>query len=239
MNLAIFAYNFPHKKTQDFLFRLLTDGIKPVVVLGADPVKLSIPEPVIRVKTRHVDLVHPRIICRGFGIEYVVVEHNSEECREILHSLQVDIGLISGARILRKAIIDSVTRGIINLHPGLLPEVRGLDALQWAIHEGHPLGVTAHVIDERIDAGFIIQKSVIPEYADDTLVDISLRLQETQTTLITDAIRSLERVALDSLERVDKGTVLHRKMPPELEVQILKRFSQRLAKLQAPKSSGK
>lgn len=234
MNLAVFAYNFPHKKTQDFLFRLFTDGIKPAVVLAADPIKLSIPESVLRVKPRHVDLVHPRTICREMGIEYVVVEHNSEECRALLNSLRIDIGLISGARILKKAIIDSVTRGIINLHPGLLPQVRGLDALQWAIYEGQPFGVTAHVIDERIDAGLIIQKKVIPEYADDTLVDVSLRLQETQTTMVTEALRLLERASLDSLEQVGRDTVLHRKMPRELEVELPKQFAQRLTRHTTP-----
>jgi folate-dependent phosphoribosylglycinamide formyltransferase PurN len=236
VNLAVFAYNFPHKKTQDFLFRLFADGIKPTVVLAANPIKLSIPESVLRVKPRHVDLIHPSIICRQMGIEYAIVEHNSEECRVLLNSLSIDIGLISGARILKKAIIDSVTKGIINLHPGLLPEVRGLDALQWAIHEGHPFGVTAHVIDERIDVGFIIQKKVVTEYADDTLVEVSLRLQETQTTMITEAIRLLERGPLGNLERVGRDTILHRKMPPELEIALPKRYAQRLAKYTTPKN---
>ena len=124
-HLAVFSYNFPHKKTQDFLFRLITEGISPSLVLAADPVGLNIPKPLIRIKPRHYDLLHPREICKRFDIKYFVVDHNSEECCKYLTDHSIDIGIISGARILKGPIIKSVRKGIINIHPSILPEGRG------------------------------------------------------------------------------------------------------------------
>jgi hypothetical protein len=44
----VFGYNFPHKKTQDFLQRLVLLGAKPALVLLADPVKLQLPPAAMR-----------------------------------------------------------------------------------------------------------------------------------------------------------------------------------------------
>lgn len=232
LNLAVFAYNFPHKKTQDFLLRLILNGIKPDIVLAADPIKLSIPKPTVRVKPRHIDLTHPKDICAQFGIPYFIVDHNSSECCEILKAQKIKIGLISGARILELPTIKSVEKGIVNLHPGLLPEVRGLDALQWALYEELPLGVTAHVINTYVDAGYILKKARVQEYPDDTLIDLSLRLEQAQTNIITDSIHILSEAQLDNLEKIDHKTYkLHRKMPSHLERELPFKLQVRLAKL--------
>lgn len=228
MNIALFSYNFPHKKTQDFLFRLFLNGYVPKLVLAVDFIKLDIPIPTIRVKPRHVDTVHPRIICEQLGIKYFVVEHNSEECCHLLLQNEIEIGLISGARILKSKTIESVKKGIINIHPGLLPQVRGLDALQWAIYEGHKIGVTAHAINHSVDAGYVLKQRIIPEYPDDTLIDLSLRLEQEQTNIIAESIRLLNTTPLDMLVKIDERTPIHRKMPSDIEKLISDLLAMRL-----------
>lgn len=226
--LALFAYNFPHKKTQDFLFRLLVEGLTPDIVLAANRTDLKIPQPTLRVKPNHIDLIHPREICNRFGIYYYVLEHNSEECCRLLRENQITIGVISGARILDQKVIESVAKGIINIHPGLLPEGRGLDALQWAIIENRPLGVTAHIINRRVDNGRILKRFEICEYFDDTLIDLSLRLEQAQTTILAEAITTLEINPIECFDLVGDAYPLHRKMPPELENQLPSLFNRRL-----------
>jgi phosphoribosylglycinamide formyltransferase-1 len=217
IHLAIFVYNFPHKKTQDFLFRLYTDRIIPQLVLAADPIKLGIPAPSIRVKPRHIDLIHPKIICNTLNIEYLVVDHNCDRCCDVLRTSNIDIAVIAGARILKEPVISSVRKGIINIHPGLLPEGRGMDALQWAIYENRPLGVTSHVINKKVDHGLIIKKEAIPEYKDDTFIDLSLRLEQTQTNIVSESVNILRHTDTSALEPVGDKYPLHRKMPKELE----------------------
>ena len=160
MNLALFTYNFPHKKSHDFLISLMIDGLKPSIVIAQDYTDLSIPKPTLRVRPIHKCLIHPKIICDRFKIKFIALNHNSEETQRILKENKIDIGVITGSRILKQKTIESVKKGIINFHLGIIPQHRGLDGLQWSIFEGKPLGVTAHVIEENIDAGFIIEKKL-------------------------------------------------------------------------------
>lgn len=199
-SIAVFAYDFPHRKTHDFILRMLIEGVRPRVVIAAPRICLPEIRPPIRVKPRHEPVPHPLQMCQRFDIPYFVCPHNDPRTIEIVESFNIELGVISGARILRKRIIQALGLGILNVHPGLLPQVRGLDCLQWSIMQSQPFGVTAHLIDENIDAGTIVASRPIDEYADDSLVDISLRLEEAQVELLIRAIGSIRE------ERCSKPT---------------------------------
>jgi len=219
--LVVFAYNFPHKKTQDVLIHLFLNGYQVGWVFAADYVDLGIPKPSIRTKIRHTALLHPARVAHAIGAQYRVVEHNSEELASILDSINPDLGIIAGARILKKHIIDKFAVGIINLHPGLIPEARGLDAMLWSIYKGVPLGVTAHLIDERVDAGRILIRKRIQIFADDTIFDLSERLYETQLEILPEAIEKALRGEWQILQEVG---LYNRKMPEEIERQVVAMF---------------
>ena len=227
MRIAVFAYNFPHRKTQEFLFRLFLEKAEVAVVLAVDPVKLNIPAPTLRVKPRYGALIHPRMISERLGWRYDVVDHNSQRCADLIKELNVDVGVIAGARILKEPVVAAPRIGVVNFHPGLIPEVRGMDALQWAVYENKPMGVTAHVIDERIDAGRIILQREIAAYPDDTLVDLSLRMSDTELEMLPAVLDALAKKPLVEFPLVEKSP-LHRKMPPELERELPRLLAQRL-----------
>lgn len=231
MNIAIFAYNFPHKKTQDTILKLLIEGINIECVIACDPVELNLPKQTLRVKPRHTDLTHPETICRRFNIPYFVAPHNSQETIQILRSKNIDLGLIAGARILKKEVVESVKLGVLNLHPGILPHVRGLDTLKWAIYYNKPIGVTSHLINEKVDAGRIIETKEIPLYKDDTLIDISLRLYETEIELLPKSIKSINENEITKFEKIDTQYGYNKSMPAELECKIPNMLRQRLNKL--------
>jgi len=212
--LALFAYNFVHKKTQDFLTRLHLEELTPCLILAADAVKLDIPEPSIRTKLRHHGGIHPRAIAERLGVRYEVVQHNSDATVDLLREEGIELAVISGARILGTRVIQAVPKGIINFHPGLIPEARGLDAMLWSILEGIPLGVTAHLIDEQVDAGRTLLIRQIRLFRDDTLIDLSERLMEEQLELIRPAI---ERAIEGKGTSIRGAREYHRKMSPELE----------------------
>ena len=54
-----------------------------------------------------------------------------EVIEDIRDRLKAKIALISGARILKKEIIDLFDNGIINFHPGKIPETSGLDSFLY------------------------------------------------------------------------------------------------------------
>jgi phosphoribosylglycinamide formyltransferase-1 len=228
---AFFAYNFPHKKTQDFLLRLALEGLIPTVVLAANWVELPKQNSTLRTKPRHIDLVPPKVICDQFEIPYFVVDHNGDECNNILDRFGLKFGLIGGARILNRKVIKLLTNGIINMHPGILPFCRGLDALKWAIYENTPIGVTAHIIDERVDAGLILTQKEISLVKDDTLIDLGLKLEQMQTTLVPEIVSNLKNIDPTKLTRVDTTYKPHTMMPPEIEKEIPRLLQERLSRL--------
>lgn len=219
--LGVFAYNFPHKKTQDFLFRLRAEGLPVKAVFACDPVELAIPPSTVRTKLHHSGLVHPKQICESLNFPYHVVTHNGQEIENLIKKYGLDIGIISGARILKKPTIDAFKFGVMNFHPGLIPRVRGLDSLLWAIYKDLPLGITAHLIDARVDAGRVLLRHRLPLHPDDTLLDLGERLMETQVDLIAPAI---EKALADKFEEVKIEEPSNKKMPPELEAETVKKF---------------
>lgn len=226
MKLAVFAYNFPHKKTQDFLLRLFLEGLKVELVVGAEPVKLDLPKSILRVKPDHIGVAHVATVCHRLEIPYYVLPHDSEEVVGLLQANDIDIGIIAGARILTKPVIESVRKGIINFHPGLIPEARGLDALKWTIYEKLPIGVTAHFIDQRVDAGRIILRREISVEADDTFIDLSLRLEEAQVNLLPEVLALVEDRGVAEFPLVSTHRKPHPAMPAELEGELPRKLEQ-------------
>ncbi len=217
--LVVFAYDFPHKKTQDVLLTLFGLGYPVGWVIAAPWKKLNIPSSALRVKVKHEVLFHPRQLAERLKAEYIATSHNSDELQELLARIEPELGVIAGARILKKPVIQAFSIGIINLHPGLIPEVRGLDAMQWAIYQDLPLGVTAHLIDHRVDAGRILVKKRIPVYEDDTLFDVSERLYEHQLLVLGDGIERARKGLWEELTP-SSSQKANSKMPAELERQI-------------------
>ncbi|MDR9392595.1 MAG: formyltransferase family protein [Trueperaceae bacterium] len=221
--VVVFGYNFPHKKTQEVLLHMYARGLRIDTVLAADPVTLSIPPSTRRTKIRHRGLIHPREVAAAVGAEYIVLPHNSAEAAAFLQEARPKLGVIAGARILRACVIEPFELGVINLHPGLLPNVRGLDSMLWAIHDGLPLGVTSHLIDARVDAGRVLIRRPIDVLEDDTLLDLSERLFETELELIAPSVAA----SLDGSGELLRGLPPSRgKMPPQVEQFVVEELFQ-------------
>lgn len=224
MPIALFCYNFPHRKTQEFLFNLYISGYPVKLVLAANKVKLGIPNSSVRLKIRDGGLIEPSIICKRFGWNYQVIQHDSEDITKLIQGSRAKLGVIAGARILKASVIDLFEYGIINIHPGLLPEIRGLDSLLWAVHHDVALGVTSHIIDKNIDAGRILVKKRIEIFEDDTVFDLSNRLLHTQTEILGASINAANRK--EYIQSIDISTsTYHSKMEATLELQTMKKIS--------------
>ena len=68
----------------------------------------------------------------------------------------IDILLISVSQILKGDILKAPKLGILNKHAALLPSARGALPFFWAIAHGLPLGVSFHLVTERVDDGPLI-----------------------------------------------------------------------------------
>lgn len=185
MRCVVFAYDFPHWKSWMGIQELALCRFSDLLVLAAPRVSLaSPPGPVTR--TRELPSGHPYDTCRVLGIQYVTVPHAGGECEQMLARYRPDVGIVLGARILPRGTLQAANCEIINIHPGVLPENRGLDNVPWAVEEGWPQGVTAHVITpSRIDAGPLLGMHIIRQLQEDeSLVEVSNRLDWLQLGLL-------------------------------------------------------
>ncbi len=230
--MILFSYNFPHQKTQDFLFYCNHYGYEVSLVVAADFKDLGLPKKRIRSSLRTIGLLHPQEICSSLGIDYLVMDHGDSELPKVLESLNPSVGLVSGARILKSSVIQPFAKGIVNFHPGLIPEARGLDTPQWCIYDNIPFGVTSHFIDSKVDAGLIIEKMSLPEYPDDTLVDISVRLYQGQLEMFQSTMDKALNDKLESFSPVpQKRKSPYSVFPVELEDELEKKIATRFPKL--------
>lgn len=222
MRLGVFAYNFEHKKTQEGLLELFLNGYTPTCVIAANPVKLSFYQSKIRISPKGIQYTHPKNISEKLGVPYHVVDHDSRECAELIKDLELDLGIVLGARIIKEHVIDAFKTGILNMHPGLLPENRGLDNVKWAILDGIQQGVTTHLIDKWVDRGFMIDKKTIEVYEDDSLVDICFRLQNLEIKMMVEAIPKIEAREISS-GRIGEGKRNH-SVPRTIEKHLMTIF---------------
>ena len=89
---------------------------------------------------------------------YLVDSHNSEVTLAIIKQLRINCLFNAGTpRRVSARVLASVKHGVVNVHPGLLPDYRGCSAVEWAIYNDEKVGNTAHFMSEGYDAGPVIE----------------------------------------------------------------------------------
>jgi methionyl-tRNA formyltransferase len=100
---------------------------------------------------------------RGITVEHVEVPiHNSEEVMPHIRGLDLDIIVFGGTRIIRGEILDYPKDGVVNSHPGLLPECRGSASPAWSVYHDIPIGSSTHFCDNGVDTGHLLLRREVP-----------------------------------------------------------------------------
>ena len=102
-----------------------------------------------------------------------------------------DVGLVVGAgymRVLTPVFLERFP-AVINVHPSLLPEFKGLDAVKRALEAGvERTGVTVHFMVEEVDAGPVIRQETVPVLPGDTEETLLERLHPVEHRLLVGAV---------------------------------------------------
>lgn len=223
--LAVFAYAFPHRKTHDFLMELAIGGYRNLCVIAAPWRELRHADGNVYIPTklRAVSPIKACEICAALGIPYFEIPHEDVDAiAELRETFDLKAGVISGARILKRDVIDLFDSGVVNFHPGSLPETAGLDLFYHTIRCGAPLGVTAHFIDHRVDAGRQIFFEETPIGPDDGPEEVQYNNYQTQ-------IRALRRLMASQDWGAIETTAIERRaknepMRPDQKREVLARF---------------
>lgn len=129
-----------------------------------------------------------------------------EEFQVVLRELNPDlIVVVAFGQLIPKSILELPRYGCVNVHASLLPKYRGAAPIQWAVIDGEKeSGVTIMKMDEGLDTGDMIAKTVVPLAADETGGSLFDKLSQVGAQLLLDTIPALE-----------EGTVVCEKQPEE------------------------
>jgi phosphoribosylglycinamide formyltransferase-1 len=161
----------------------------------------------------------PQELCQNFGFDYC----EGFGKKQLPENSKI---LICGAGIISPELI--IKFRFINSHPGYIPNVRGLDALKWAIYDGQPIGVTTHQLGEHVDAGLIIERKMVPLYFNDTFHAVAQRQYEMEVNMLVEALDKIDS-AVDFAG--PQNYPLKKRMPHEMETRILNQFNKIVQKV--------
>ncbi len=100
----------------------------------------------------------PFLRLRGCRAPYITVRNppNDSSVSRLLQEGRFDLGCQRVDFIVRRNIIDSFEKGLLNGHLAVLPYIRGRSSIEFSILFGFPIGCTIHYVDEGVDTGEII-----------------------------------------------------------------------------------
>lgn len=220
--IVIFTYDFPHRKSLTGMQIIKNSNFQNIYVISQPWIELTFRKSKNRKEVFESEILNPTDVGRAYGWETFVGMHNSDEAINFYKNLKPDYGVILGARILSKNVIDCFPGGILNFHRGLLPENRGLDTIKWAIFNNIPQGVTTHLIDENIDVGMKVFKESIEVDKEDTIFDVDSKLFYLEmrhlNKILNDEFKFTELESLKSTYKSQKA------VPDEIDEKVFNDF---------------
>lgn len=222
-NIAVFGYDFPHQKSFDFIKDLYSYGFKNLVVFAAPKKDLPSRYPSGALMRGAEDFlpINTRVLCENLGLKFFSIEHNNfEEIKSHVLSYGIEMAIIAGARIIPPDVISIFSQGIVNFHPGKIPETSGLDAIPYTLKGGVPAGVTTHFIDHRVDAGRFVRFNRLIVQEEDTINSIQDRVYKLQRKALRDFCEDYKQLKISSVP-IDRP----KKNPPMSESDRQKAYS--------------
>jgi len=130
----------------------------------------------------------------------VCSDQNAPKSIACLREWSPDLIVFTGGNILRKLLLGVPRLGVLNVHLGLLPEIRGMSSPEWSLLQGVPPGITIHSMDAGIDTGPILQRCELPDWKRcESLGDLRNRLIAFGVAKLVDVVTALNRGAISAM----------------------------------------
>jgi phosphoribosylglycinamide formyltransferase-1 len=125
--------------------------------------------------------------------EYPDREARDAAMAEWIGLTEADLVVLAGyMQLLSAGFVAHFRNRIVNVHPALLPEFPGLDAIGQALEAGVEVtGVTVHFVDEGIDTGPTILQREVPVPGDGDRAALEEAIHATEHELYPEAIRMI------------------------------------------------
>ncbi len=218
-----------HPYARAMLARLLAAGYVPAsIVLEDSSVATEEREKFLARIAGHP--LAPTIAEQAAGADvpvHTLPEHTSDALLALYAGRPLDLLVLGGTRILRGPILSYPRHGVVNSHPGLLPECRGSASPAWSVYHDLPIGASTHFCDEGIDTGDLLLRRELAVTRGETYEDLCYRTLVLAGELMAEALVAYDQGRWPELRR-PQGTSTHptfRNAPPE----VLERVRQKLA----------
>ncbi len=219
-NILVFSYDGFHKKSEDLLWLSKIKNLN---------IKIILLNPWKNIKKKNnfkgfesiqsKSVVKISALSKKLSYESRICNHSDfDQIRKIVKRKKINLAIIFGARILKKKIIDLFKYGVINYHPGSLPETSGLDSFYWMIEKKIFPKVTCHLIDGRVDAGLKIMEEKINLLKEDELPNVEKKLYLAQLEMhsklcnIIQNINNLKKKKIKNYSKNKPMTVKQKKI---------------------------
>ena len=103
-----------------------------------------------------------------------------------VESARPDWLVLAGVGIVSEEVLRVPALGTLNVHPALLPWVRGVGVIERSIERGVPVGVTAHYVDPGVDTGPLIRREIVSVATHDTVGSLRRKAYERSTRLLVE-----------------------------------------------------
>ena len=126
------------------------------------------------------------LIAKEYGIQTRFLDRklfdNNEDYDSAISNLlkerNIDVVCAAGyMKIFTKQFVETWKNKIINIHPSLLPEYKGLNTHKRVLDDHKKIsGCTTHIVEKELDAGPILIQASVPVKSDDTVESLAKRV---------------------------------------------------------------
>ena len=145
------------------------------------------------------------------GIPAITLDHTQFASREAfdqqlileIEQYQPELIILAGfMRILTDEFVNHFKGRMLNIHPSLLPEFRGLNTHQRALEAGvKQHGVSVHYVSNELDGGPLVLQAVIDVNALDTAESLQQRIHQQEHIIYPMAIEWVAQHRLEVIEQ--------------------------------------
>jgi methionyl-tRNA formyltransferase len=130
---------------------------------------------------------------KRFNLNFIEVDKFKNFIEKIENS-KGDIGVVvSFGKIIPESILSIFPKGVINVHPSLLPKYRGPNPIRWQILNGErESGITIIKLTKEVDAGPILIQKKIEIDENDNYTKLSKKLIDCGKEILIEAIELIK-----------------------------------------------
>ena len=157
--------------------------------------------------------LHPtpvKIVALECGLPVLEIpDVTASEIHTKLTEIEAPIAILVSFKIVPVEFLQAFPKGIINLHPSYLPDLRGAAPVQWAIMLGYEKsGLSTFIISEKVDSGEILLQEHFNIGIDETAGDVFMKITHPAAKLLTRSVNGY--MSGDIISRTQSSNAYHR-----------------------------